>query len=107
MRRDKYTSKSQERQFIYGLTPTGFDRRLFGTPGIHDQAVERFGSPHAMTCPTCGGTSFIPGKCPRCHGSGIDPFYIFERCLRCKGDRAVPMPCPNPDCQGGYVVIRY
>jgi DnaJ-class molecular chaperone len=104
MKRDRYSEQSR---FIYGVTPSEFDRQLFGMGRGDDRAIERFGSPHTLICPTCGGSSFILDECPRCHGNGRDPFYIFEKCLKCKGTGARQVHCPNPDCQGGYVVIRY
>jgi len=101
MNKSRYYSRPR---FIYG---SEFDRRLSGAPWEETQEAKKFGSPHTMICPTCGGSSFIPDECPRCHGGGRDPFYIFEKCLKCKGTRAIQVSCPNPNCQGGYIVVRY
>jgi len=82
IRRHRY---SREHQFVYGITPTEFGKRIFEIPGGGSEEDERFGSPHAMMCPTCAGSSLVPGECPRCYRSGIDPFYIFNKCRRCHG----------------------
>lgn len=59
---------------------------------------------HQEQCIRCQGNGYI--KCSKCDGSGIvaDKWFNDKECPKCNGRGE--LPCPNPKCNGGIVMVR-